>query len=299
MPDKDVFVEATRLEDWTHLAGNGAAARAKSVSLRRARYAGYAGATAATAAVAVGVVAIAGTFGGSGGSAVIAGKPAKTHTPAKVTSPPTSPAPTTSQPPAEGTMGALFEQWKSCPDSELTVVNTMSQDPPHLQLNWRDACHRNVATLSELLPDYQVTPGVASIVTPKDASPGDIFTPNVFDDPKFVIPAGYEPHMGTALYRVVAKDGDTTKVYIHGVNRVDGGKPPNSEAVTLPNGLQAWLALDAKLADGQPGCEIYILDKGHTFYMLTAAQPNFDFKKLVTSPQFADMAAKALAEPES
>jgi|GEM_PF-4532283 len=299
MPDKDAFIEATRLEDWKHLAGDGAAARAKSVRLRRARYAGFAGVTAVTAAVAVGIAAIASTFGGSGGSAAIAGTPAG-HTPAKVTvtssaSPPSSaPSSATSHAPAKGTMGALFEEWKSCPDSELTVVNTLAQDPPHLEANWRDACRRDVATLSALLPGYEVTPAVASIATPKETN----LSPYAFDDPKFVVPAGYTPHMGTAVYRIVNKDGATTKVYIHALNRVDGSKPATGEAVTLPNGLQAWLTLGTNLAAGQPGCEIYILSKGHTFYMLTSAQPNFDFKKLVTSPQFADMTAKALADPE-
>ena len=299
MSDKDIFIEATRLEDWAHLAGDGAAARAKSVSLRRARYVGFAGVTAATAAVAVGVVAIAGTFGGSGRSTTILGTSAGAHTTAKVTSPPTSPPSSpTSQVPAKGTMGALFEQWKSCPDSELTVVNTLPQDPPHLQQNWRDACRRDVATLSALLPDYEVTPAVASIGTPKNTNPHDLLTPNVFDDPKFVVPAGYTPHMGTAIYRIVDKKGDTSKVYIHALNRDDRTKPATGEEVTLPNGLQAWLTLGTDLTPGRPGYEIYILSKGYTFYMFTNVQPNFDFKTLVTSPQFADMAAKALAEPE-
>lgn len=303
MPDKDVFVEATRLEDWTHLAGDGAAARAKSVSLRRARYAGFAGVTAATAAVAVGIVAIAGTFGGSGSSAAIAGTPAG-HTPAKVTvTSPTSPASSapsspTSQAPAKGTMGALFQEWKSCPDSELTVVNSLPQDPPHLQQAWRDACRRDVATLSALLPGYEVTPAVSAVMTPKDRVPDDSLTPSAFDDPKFVIPAGYTPHMGAAIYRIANKDGDTSKVFIHALNRPDGGKPANSEAVTLPNGLQAWLTLGTNPAN-TPSYEIYILSKGHTFYMFTTSPPNFDFKTLVMSPQFADMAARALAEPES
>jgi hypothetical protein len=299
MPDKDVFVEATRLEDWAHLAGDGASARAKSVGLRRARYAGFAGATAVTAAVAVGVVAIAATFGGSGSSAAVAGTPAE-HTPAKVTvtSPPASP-PTSakSQAPAKGTMGALFEQWRNCPDSELVVVNSLPQDPPHLQQAWRDACHRDVATLSALLPGYDVTPAVATIVTPKESNPADGLSPHAFDDPEFVIPTGYVPHMGPAIYRIVTEDGDTTDVFIHALNRDDRTKPATGEAVTLPNGLRAWLTLGTNLSDGHPGYEIYILDKGHTFYMFTGPKPNFDFKALVTSPQFAEMAAQSLAEP--
>ncbi|MEY9934994.1 hypothetical protein ABH926_009665 [Catenulispora sp. GP43] len=288
MHDDDIFTGATRTEDWTHLAGTGAAARAKSAGLRRTRYAGIAGVTAAVGAVAVGVVAIAGTFGGGAGS-VASGAPV-----ARLTSPasPASPASSTSQAPAKGTMGALFEQWKSCPDSEL------SAQPADLQQRWRDACRRDMATLTALLPGYDVTPAVASIDLPKGVPVKDYLGPEKFNDPSFVIPAGYTPHMGTAAYRIVGKDGVTSTVLIHALGRDDKTKPGTGEAVTLPNGLEAWLVLGTDLPAGGPGYEIYILNHGKTFYMFTTGQPDFDFKSLVMSPQFADMAAKALAAPE-
>lgn len=307
MSDKDVFIEATRVEHWTHLAGTGAAARARSASLRRTRYAGAAGATAATAAVAVGVAAIAGAFGGSGGSKITAGTLVTVHPTAKITSRPSSPpssppAGPSSQAPVKGTMGALFEQWKSCPDVELVVVNELSQDPANLQQARRDACRRDVATLSALLPGYDVTPAVATVGT-STSGPTTVLGPGYFDNPSAVIPPGYTPRMGTATYRIVAKNGVTSKVFIHALDHDDKARPATGAAVTLPNGLQAWLTLGAGISTGiskgRPVYEIYILSQGRTFYFFTIDQPNFDFKTLVTSPQFAAMAAEALAEPET
>lgn len=193
-------------------------------------------------------------------------------------------------------MGALFQQWKSCPDSEL------SADPKDLQQRWRDACHRDVATLSALLPDYDVTPGIAAIEVPKNVRPRDVLSPEPFDNPSFVVPAGYTPHMGPSMYRIVDQNGAATKVVIRAYSTDDGTKPATGQAVTLPNGLHGWLTLGTDLDNsGRPGYEIYIMDHGKTFYMftLTPGKPTFDFKAVATSPQFADMAAKALAEPES
>jgi hypothetical protein len=286
--ENTVFKDTMRAEDWTHLAGNGAAARAKSVGLRRVRYAGVAG---ATVAVAVGVTAIAGTFGG-GNSPVQAGSVA---VPTKVASSSPAPSPATSPAPVPGTMGAVFEQWKSCPDSELTVEGTLPQDPPHLQQNWRDACRRDIATLSALLPDYDVTPAVSAVKAPATMNP------HVFDNPSFVIPSGDVPNMGPNLYRIVGKDGVTTNVTIRAYNQDDNTKPISGEDITLSNGLKARLTLGTDLQHkGQLGYEIYILSQGKTFYMVSwGSHPNFDFKAVATSPQFADLAAKALAEPDS
>lgn len=294
MPDKDFFTEATRLEAWTHLAGDGAAARARSTGLRRTRYAGIA---AGTSAVAVGVVAIAATFGvgAGGGGAADAGGLGGPALSAGAHGPMTTP---TKQAPAKGTMGALFEQWKTCPDSELTVKNSLPQDPPNLQQAWRDACHRDVATLSALLPDYDVTPAVSGYGLPHGA-PANALPPTYFDIPASVIPAGYTPNMGPSLYRIVGKDGVTSKVIIRAYGHDDETKPLTGEAITLPNGLRGWLTLGTDVTKGRPGYEIYILSHGKTFYMYATGQPNYDFKALVTSPQFADMAAEALAEPES
>ncbi|MBS2550001.1 hypothetical protein KGQ19_24355 [Catenulispora sp. NL8] len=300
MRDEDVFDEAVRTEDWTHLAGSAADARAKSVRLRRTRYAGIAGATTAVAVVAAVVAGSLGA-GAAGGRAISAtpggAQPVKAATSPKAAAPSSSESPAA---PAKGTMGALFEQWKSCPDSELTAVNALPQDPPHLQQAWRDACHRDVATLSALLPDYDVTPAVASIGTPSSVASESI-NPTSFNDPSFVIPPGYTPHMGPSTYRIADKNGAATEVVIRAYNQNDNTKPANGEQVTLPNGLQGVLVLNDNPAHGQLGYEIYILDKGHTFYMFVMGpgKPNFDFKALATSPQFADMAAKALAEPES
>jgi hypothetical protein len=298
MHDNDIFTSATRAEDWTHLAGTGAAARAESGRLRRRRYAGIGGATAGVAAVAVGVVAIAGTFGG--GSAAYTPAPAAPTSavskPAAPVTSPAHPASSTSQAPAKGTMGALFEQWKSCPDSELRA-DAAPGDPADLQQRWRDTCHRTIAALTALLPDYEVTPAVASIGLPKDVPPQDLLSPGLFDAPSFIVPPGYTPHMGIATYRVVSKDGASSEVFIHGLGREDKSKPSTGEAVTLPNGLSAWLTLGTALATGQPGYEIYILNQGKTFYAFTLGKPDFDFKSLVTSPQFAEMAAKDLAAP--
>lgn len=286
MHDEDVFTEATRVEDWTHLAGSGAEARAQSSRLRRTRYAGIAG---ATTAAAVAVAAIASTFGPGGAD----GSTASAVT--SVTSP-ASPAHTTSQPPAKGTMGALFQQWKSCPDSQLSAAE---QD---LTRRWRDACHRDVATLSALLPDYDVTPAVSGIEVPKNVRPADLLAPDLFDHPSFVVPAGYTPQMGPSLYRIADQHGVTTKVVIRAYGHDDQTRPATGQAVTLPNGLHGWLALGTALDDrGRLGYEIYILDHGKTFSMFTLSGTtmSFDFKAVATSPQFADMAAKALAEPES
>ncbi|WP_194926007.1 hypothetical protein [Catenulispora pinisilvae] len=306
MRDEEVFNEAVRTEDWTHLAGSAADARAKSVRLRRTRYAGIAGATTAVAVVAA-VVAGSLGFGDAGGRAVSAtpggARPAKVASSSKAAAPSSSESSASSAAPtapAKGTMGALFEQWKSCPDSELTVVNALPQDPPHLQQAWRDACRRDVATLSGLLPDYDVTPAVASIGTPATVA-GESLNPTLFNDPSFVIPPGFTPHMGPSSYRIEGKDGVASEVVIRAYNHDDNTKPAGGEQVTLPNGLKGVLVLGTPVQGNHINYEIYILDKGQTFYMflLSPGKPNFDFKALATSPQFAGMAAKALAEPES
>lgn len=299
MRDEEVFNEAVRTESWTHLAGSAADARAKSVRLRRTRYAGIAGATTAVAVVAA---VVAGSLGaGDVSSRAVSAAPGGAQ-PAKAASSPKAAPPSPSESsaaptaPAKGTMGALFEQWKSCPDSELTAMNALPQDPPHLQQAWRDACRRDVATLTALLPGYDVSPAVASVGVP----PGDHTLPTVFNDPAYVIPPGFTPHMGPSIYRIAGKGGVTSEVVIRAYNHDDNTKPANGEPVTLPNGLKGVLVQGTPIPGNHLTYEIYILDKGHTFYMfLMGDKPNFDFKALATSPQFADMAAKALAEPES
>ncbi|MEY9858644.1 hypothetical protein ABH935_004259 [Catenulispora sp. GAS73] len=284
MLDNEVFTEAMRPEDWTHLAGTGAAARAKSVGLRRTRYAGIAG---GTAAAVVGAAVIAGTLGFGGGSAAS----------------PTSGADTTKSGPV--TMASIFAQWKTCPDSELTVVNLFPGDPADLQQRWRDACHRYEGTLSALLPSYEVTPDMGSIKQPEGSNPDW----RDYENPAYVVPAGYTPHMNPNIYRVVSSDGSITSVMIRAYRRVDM-KPLSGEQVTLPNGMKATLGLGAGdfLNKGDKGYGIFILDGTKSFLMTAGGSsigktskptPNFDFKTLVMSPQFAQMVTQALAEPEN
>lgn len=286
MHDNEVFTEAMRPEDWTHLAGTGAAARAKSVRLRRTRYAGIAG---GTAAAFVGAAVIAGTLGFGGGSAASAASAGPGGAPAK-----TGPV----------TMSSLFEWWKTCPDEALTVAGSAPKDLRDLQQAERDACHRDIATLSELLPSYEITPDVASIVHP-DGTPLDM---PAFENPSYVVPTGYQPHMTPNLYRVVSPDGTTTSLMIRAYKHVDM-KPIGGEQVTLSNGLKATLALGTGFMNkGDKGYGIFILEGDKSFIMTASGNnggkaheptPNFDLKTVVMSPQFASMAAAALAEPES
>lgn len=296
MYDEEAFKNAARVEDWTALAGSAATARAKSAGLRRTRYAGIVG---VTAAVTVGAAAIAGTFGtgSADGSAV---SPGAGRGPAAVASSTPAPARTTSSATprvyAKGTMGELFQQWKSCPDAEMRAERVLPEDPKDLQQRWRDACRRNMSTLSAMLPGYDVTPGVIGINTP---GLHPTYTPDKFDDPSFVIPAGYTPHMGPNVFRTVGPDGTTSSLLIRAYGRDDNTRPATGEEVTLPNGLKGRLTLGTELQPGENGYELYILDHGKTFYTVSWKKPNFDFKALVMSPQFADMAARALAAPES
>ncbi|WP_194908849.1 hypothetical protein [Catenulispora rubra] len=289
MLDNEVFTEAMRPEDWTHLAGNGAAARAKSVGLRRTRYAGIVG---GTAAAVVGAAVIAGTLGLGlgGGSAASAASPAASGTPTK-----SGPV----------TMAEVFAQWKTCPDSQLTVANLGPTDPADLQQRWRDACHRYEGTLSALLPSYEVTPDMASISQPGGSNPDW----RDYENPAYVVPAGYTPHMNPNLYRVVSSDGSITSVMIRASRYVDI-KPISGEQVTLSNGLKATLGLGSTdfLKKGDKGYGIFILDGSKSFLMTASGSlvgtastptPNFDFKTLVMSPQFAQMVTQSLAEPES
>lgn len=283
MHDHEAFTEALRPEDWTHLAGTGAAARAKSVGLRRTRYAGIAGGTAAAVA---GAVILAGTLGFGGGAAVSAASNSSSTKSGPVT------------------MADVFQQWKTCPTSELTVASTAPKDLRDQQQAERDACRRYIGALSELLPGYEITPDVASISHP-DGTPLDM---NAFENPRYVVPAGYKPHMIPNLYRVVSPDGTTTSVMIRAYNRVDM-KPLSGQQITLSNGLKATLALGTDfLNKGDKGYGAFILDNGKSFLMSVGGsgsgksfkpEPNFDLKALVVTPQFANMAAASMAEPDS
>lgn len=285
MLDEDVFTEATRLEDWVHLAGTGPAARARSVGLRRTRHLGIAG---TTAAAAVGAAVIVGTFGiGVGRSSA---------TPAAAGPAAAKSAPSTSQGAA---MSTYFERWKSCPDSELTVASTAPPDLIAQQQALRDACHRYTSALSALLPGYEIVPDVANV----GYAPGRAHNPQDFENPAFVVPPGDVPHMSPNDFRVVGKDGATTWVHVRASNRDEDMKPISGEQVALHNGLKATLTLGTGVrTKDDKGYEIYILWEGKTFSMSAASsgpKPGFDFKALVMSPQFADMVAQALAEPES
>ena len=284
MRDNEPFTEAMRPEDWTHLAGTGAAARAKSIGLRRTRYAGIAG---GTAAAVLGAAALVGTLGFGGGAAASAASGA---------------TPTKSGP---VTMATDFEKWKTCPDSELTVANLLPSDPADLQQRWRDACHRYEGTLSALLPSYEVTPDMSRITQPEGSNPDW----RDYENPAYVVPAGYTPHMGPNLYRVVSSDGSITSVTIRAYIRVDM-KPISGEQVTLPNGMKATLGLGTTdfMTKGDKDYGIFILDGSKSFVMSASGSeigktykptPNFDFKALVMSPQFAQMVTQSLAEPES
>lgn len=298
MRDDEVFHEAMRAEDWTHLAGNGAAARARSVALRRTRYAGIAG---ATAAVAVGAVVVGGVFGSGAGRPTPASGPVTAVSLASPGSPgtPSGAAATTASQgsgkyPA-GTMGAVYERWKTCPDEELRVLNFLPTDPKDLQQRWRDACHRDMATLTALLPGYEITPDLTGMSTPPD-DPGH---PGAFRDPSFVLPPGYKPTMGPTDYRVVDESGGTTRISICAFGRDDHTKPGQGENVTLPNGLTGWLTLGTDERQGSPLYELYVQDKGRTFYVAAAGVPDFDFTALVTSPKMSALITAAMARPES
>ena len=284
MLDHEVFTEAMRPEDWTHLAGTGAAARAKSVGLRRTRYAGIAGGTVAAVA---GAAVIAGTlgFGGSSSAALASGADSTTSGPV--------------------TMASVFAHWKTCPDAELTVVNLLPTDPADLQQRWRDACHRYEGTLSALLPSYEVTPDMGSIKQPDGSNPDW----RNYENPAYVVPAGYTPQMSPNLYRIVSSDGSITSVMIRAYRRVDM-RPIGGEQVDLLNGMKATLGLGVTdfMNKGDKGFGIFILDGTKSFVMTAGGSslgktfkptPNFDFKTLVMSRQFAQMVTQALAEPES
>lgn len=291
MRDDEVFDEVMRSEDWTYLAGTGAAARARSVGLRRTRYAGIAG---GTVAAVVGAAVIAGTFGigiggvgGAGGSTVSAASGGVSTTV-----------------PSPVTMNAVFQQWKTCPDSELTVAPTAPKDLRDHQQSLRDACRRDIAALSALLPTYDVTPDVAGIEHPS----GTPLTMRDFENPAFLVPAGYKPYMSPNLFRVVGTNGTTSSVMIRAYRHADDFKPMSGERVTLSNGLQATLTLGTDLSNkGDKGYGIFIASGGKSFVMTAAGstgsaagqKPNFDFKTVAMSPQFADLVAEALAEPES
>lgn len=299
MRDEEMFQAAGRAQDWAPLAGTGADARARSVVLRRTRYAGVAG---ATAAVAVGAVAVAGALGpgngaGRGGASIVAGSHG---TPTAVVS---SSAPTAARTtaPVPGTLGAVYERWKSCPDSELTVVNFLPSDPKDLSQRWRDACHRDMATLTALLPGYDVTPALSGF----SGAESEVakYNPDQLKDPSLVLAPGMVPHMGPNSYRIVGKDGTTREVVIRAYGQDEKIKPLTGEEVTLANGMKGWLTLGTELEieNGQPavGYELYVLDHGRTFYMSVIRKPQFDFEKLVMSPQFGQLITEALAEPES
>lgn len=286
MRDNELFTEAMRPEDWTHLAGTGAAARAKSIGLRRTRYAGIAGGTAAAVA---GAAVIAGTFGfgfGSGSAASAA----------------SGATPTKSGP---VTMATVFERWKTCPASELTVAASAPKDLRDKQQADRDACRRYEGTLSALLPSYEVTPDMGVISQPDGSNPDW----RDYENPAYVVPSGYTPHMSPNLYRVVSSDGSITPLMIRAYSRVDM-KPISGEQVTLPNGLKATLGLGTTdfMNKGDKGYGIFILDGSKSFVMTAGGSeigktskptPNFDFKTLVMSPQFAQMVTQSLGEPES
>ncbi|MEZ0108541.1 hypothetical protein ABH920_002542 [Catenulispora sp. EB89] len=285
MLDNEVFIEATRPEDWTHLAGTGAAARAKSVGLRRTRHAGIAG---GTAAAVVGAAVIVGTLGFGGSSAA---------------SPASSGSSTKSGP---VTMADVFARWKTCPDSELTVAASAPKDLRDQQQAERDACRRYEGALSALLPTYEITPDISFFSQPSGSNPD---WPD-YENPAFVVPAGYMPHMTPNLYRVVSSDGSISSVMIRAYRRVDM-KPISGEQVTLPNGMKATLGLGTGdfMNKGDKGYGIFILDGTKSFLMTASAgdigkpssksSPNFDFKALVMTPQFAHLVTQSLAEPES
>jgi hypothetical protein len=86
--------------------------------------------------------------------------------------------------------------------------------------------------------------------------------------------------------------------------------PAPGEQVTLPNELKATLSLGTTdfMNKGDKGYGIFILDGSKSFVMTASGgdigkpskpTPNFDFKTLVMSPQFAEMVKQSLAEPES
>lgn len=250
---------------------------------RRRRVARAVGGTAAVLAVGVGIAAVSGRFGTDSPALTTAGQVAAQPGSAA------APAPTT-------TMGEIFRQWAQCPDSALTIVASVPGDPPDLQQRLRDACRRDVATLSALLPGYEITPDVTNIVVPH-GSPLDM---GKFENPAYVVPAGYLPQMGPNLYRVVARNGDVTSVTIRASSRDNPAKPISGEEVTLPFGRTATLAVNSDIhKKNDPGCEIYVKSGGNTFFMESPANPNFDFRTVVTSAKFASLITQALASPES
>jgi len=250
---------------------------------RRRRMVRAVGGTAAALAVGVGVATASAVFGADSPALTAAGQ---------VSAPPgsaTTPAPPT-------TMGEIFQQWAHCPDSALTVVNLLPGDPPDLQQRWRDACRRDITTLSALLPGYEITPDVTDIAHSGN-SPLDM---GKFENPAYVVPAGDTPLMGPNLYRVVARNGDVTSVTIRASSRDNLAKPTSGKQVTLPGGLTATLAVrSGNREKNDTGCEIYVKNGNKTFVMLSPANPNFDFQAVATSAPFAQLIAQALAAPES
>lgn len=286
--------------------------------MRRTRYVAAAGSAVAVTGVAV---LVASAFGGGGtperASPDAAGTrtsaPANAHDPhdPRIAHDPHSSA----QPPArtgtpqtpatsaagKRTMSYYYDQWKNCPDSELTVKVQPSGDV-HLPLTssqvWRDACHRMVATLSALNPGADVSPAPSSwqhLPDPKymahmpgrnDPAPGDAI-----------------PSMGPAMYRIEDAKG-TVVLSFHSYDFHESDPWDGATQVNMSNGLRAWLVPPKQVgANGEfGGGEFYVENakNADAYVLLMQAPAGYtadDFKALVTNPAFEQLMAANLAEP--